>query len=77
MAALKVQISDQQAGRLDDLARKLDVSSDTLAATAIEAFLDRETWQFAEIEGGLRDADLGDFATPAEVSEFFAKHVRS
>ncbi|MDB5643185.1 MAG: Transcriptional regulator, CopG family [Hyphomicrobiales bacterium] len=76
MVALKVQISDQQAERLDDLARKLDVPSDTLAASAIEAFLDRETWQMAEIEAGLRDADAGDFASEAEVAAYFAAYAR-
>ena len=76
MVALKVQITDLQARRLDDLARRLAVPSDTLAASAIEAFLERETWQIAEIEAGLKDAEQGVFASDAEVAAFFAKHVR-
>jgi predicted transcriptional regulator len=77
MVALKVQITDQQAERLDDLARRLDVASDTLAATAIEAFLDRESWQIAEIEAGLREAGQGDFASENEIAGIFAKYPKS
>ena len=75
MVALRIQLTDHQAELLDDLARKLEVPSDTLAATAIESFLERETWQIAEIEAGLADAERGDFVEDNEVAAFFSKHL--
>jgi predicted transcriptional regulator len=75
MVALRIQLTDHQAELLDDLARKLEVPSDTLAATAIESFLERETWQIAEIEAGLADAERGDFVDDTEVAAFFSKHL--
>jgi predicted transcriptional regulator len=75
MVALRIQLTDHQAELLDDLARKLEVPSDTLAASAIESFLEQETWQVAEIEAGLADAERGDFVDEEELAAFFRKHA--
>jgi len=75
MVARKIELSDIQAERLDALARQLDVSSDTLAATAIEAMLDLGSWQAAEIEAGLQEAEAGEFAEPAEIEEILKKYA--
>jgi len=75
MVARKIEITETQAERLDALARQLDVSSDTLAATAIEAMLDLGSWQVSEIEAGLREAEAGEFAEPAEIEEILKKYA--
>jgi RHH-type rel operon transcriptional repressor/antitoxin RelB len=75
MVARKIEITETQAERLDALARKLAMSSDTLAATAIEAMLDLGVWQAAEIEAGLKDADAGEFAEPAEIEAILKKYA--
>jgi predicted transcriptional regulator len=45
-----------------------------VAADAVQGFLALDSWQIADIEAGLRDADAGDFASEAEVTEVFARH---
>ena len=75
MVARKNELTETQAERLYALARQLDVSSDTLAATAIEAMLDLGSWQVSEIEAGLREAEAGEFAEPAEIEEILKKYA--
>ncbi|MGJ4858302.1 CopG family ribbon-helix-helix protein [Labrys sp. KB_33_2] len=77
MSAFTVRLADETTDRLDRLAAKLDRSRSYVAARAIEDFVARESWQLAEIEAGLADANRGDFATDAEVETVLAKYLRS
>ena len=76
MVARKFEISAQQSERLDALARDLDVSSDTLAATAIEAMLDLDQWHRQEIAKGLAEADRGDFASDTDLKSLIDKFTK-
>jgi predicted transcriptional regulator len=38
------------------------------------AEFDAAAWQVQDVEAGLAEADRGEFATPEEVTSFFAKH---
>jgi predicted transcriptional regulator len=73
MVARKVELTVEQSDRLDALARELDISSDTLAATAIEAMLYLDQWHRDEIEKGLAEADRGEFATEDELKAILDK----
>lgn len=73
MNSITVRISDDTAARLDRLAEKLSRPVDNVAADAIENFLDREEWQLAEIEAGLAEARLGEFAGDDEVAEVLSR----
>jgi predicted transcriptional regulator len=75
MVVRKIELSLQQSDRLDALARELDVPSDTLAATAIEALLDLDQWQRSEIEAGLAQAHRGEFAEPDEIEQIIQKYT--
>ncbi|WP_454816610.1 CopG family ribbon-helix-helix protein [Labrys neptuniae] len=77
MSAFTVRLADETTDKLDRLAAKLDRSRSYVAARAIEDFVARESWQLAEIEAGLADANRGDFATDAEVETVLAKYLRS
>ena len=76
MVARKFEISAQQSERLDALARDLDVSSDTLAATAIEAMLDLDQWHRQEMAKGLAEADRGDFAGDTDLKSLIDKFTK-
>ncbi|HTE35026.1 MAG TPA: CopG family ribbon-helix-helix protein [Reyranella sp.] len=76
MSAFTVRLPDEVTKKLDALAAKLDRSRSYVAAQAIGDFVDREEWQLADIEAGLREADRGDFATDAEVTATIAKYTR-
>ena len=76
MSAFTVRLPDEVTKKLDALAAKLDRSRSYVAAQAIGDFVDREEWQLADIEAGLREANRGDFATDAEVTATIAKYTR-
>jgi predicted transcriptional regulator len=76
MSAFTVSLPDDVAEKLDALAAKLDRSRSYVAAQAIADFVEREAWQLADIEAGLREADKGDFATDAEVAATIAKYTK-
>lgn len=70
---LTIRLPEDLKQRLDQLAAATDRSRAWLAQQALSDFVAREAWQIAEIEAGLREADAGDFASPAEVDTTFAK----
>jgi RHH-type transcriptional regulator, rel operon repressor / antitoxin RelB len=59
--------------RLEELARTTEKSESRLATEAISSFLDIQEWQTREIQRGIREADLGEFANDDEVAAVFAK----
>lgn len=76
-AAFTVRVKDETASKLDQLAEKLDRSRSYMAAEAIEAFIEQQEWQLAEIEAGLAEADRGGFASDEEVAKVVGKYVKS
>jgi predicted transcriptional regulator len=76
MSAFTVRLPDDVSKKLDALAAKLDRSRSYVAAQAIGDFVDREAWQLADIEAGLREAERGDFATAAEVAATITKFTK-
>lgn len=68
---------DETASKLDQLAEKLDRSRSYMAAAAIEAFVEQQEWQLAEIEAGLTEADRGEFASDEDVAKVVRKYVKS
>ncbi|KRD72555.1 CopG family ribbon-helix-helix protein [Ensifer sp. ENS10] len=76
-AAFTVRIKDETASKLDQLAEKLDRSRSYMAAAAIEAFVEQQEWQLAEIEAGLTEADRGEFASDEDVAKVVRKYVKS
>jgi len=66
---LSIRIPVETRAQLDRLAEATGRSRSFLAAEALSTYLEREAWQVAEIEAGLREADAGDFAADEEVQE--------
>ena len=56
---LSVRIDARTKKRLDALAGRARRSRSFLAAEAITAFVEAETWQLDEIESGLEELDQG------------------
>jgi predicted transcriptional regulator len=46
-----------------------------LGGEAIRRYIDLESWQIAEIQQALNEADAGDFATEAEFDAVVKKHA--
>ncbi|WFU01926.1 CopG family ribbon-helix-helix protein [Rhizobium sp. CB3171] len=76
-AAFTVRVSDETADKLNQIAEKLDRSRAYMAAEAIEAFVEKQEWQLAEIEAGLAEANRGEFASDDDVAKVVGKYVKS
>jgi predicted transcriptional regulator len=69
--SLHVELDQRLYDRLAEAAVSHSLATSDAAAQAIEAWLDLDAWQRAEIEAGLAEADAGEFATEAEVTAVF------
>jgi hypothetical protein len=76
MKEFKVSLAADAIAQLDSLAVRLNCSRDFLASKAIDEFVSRESWQVAEIEAGLAEANRGEFASEAEVERVLGKYLR-
>ena len=63
MGMMSMRLPDDLVAQLDALAVATGRSTSFLAGQAIRDFVERESWQIAEITQAIREADAGDFAT--------------
>jgi RHH-type transcriptional regulator, rel operon repressor / antitoxin RelB len=63
-------------GKLDKLAEATRRSRSFLAEEAIREYVELNSWQIAEIQKGLGEADRGEFATKAEAKRVAKKWAR-
>ena len=75
MPEVKIQIAAAQADRLDRLAGKLSSTQSSLAARAIEDFLNLQDAQLADIEIAIQEADAEDFASESEIKGVVKKYL--
>ena len=64
---LNVRLPESTHAKLTQLTKVTGRTKRFLAITALEAYLERQAWQIAEIKAGLAEADLSEFATDAEM----------
>lgn len=67
-SVVTVRLDSALKEKLDALAKSTRRTRSFLAAEAIQAYVDLNAWQIAEIEQGLQEADAGDFMTDEELS---------
>ena len=65
---LSVRITTNTKKQLETLARRTRRSKSFLAAEAIAAFVDAESWQLDEVHAGLEELDEGHGAPHKDVS---------
>ena len=65
---LSIRIDAATKKRLDALARRARRSKSFLAAEAVAAFVEAESWQLDEIEAGLEELDQGRTASHEAVT---------
>jgi RHH-type rel operon transcriptional repressor/antitoxin RelB len=75
MASLTIstRIDTKIAKKLDSLSKATRRSKSFLAAEAIEKYIDDQAWQIDAINKGIKEADLGNFASDKEVKKRFSK----
>jgi predicted transcriptional regulator len=74
MTSVTIEVDEEILTALDAFAAQSEQSRSALANLALQQWLAAQTWQMAEIEAGIADADAGRFATDEQVAAVFAKH---
>jgi predicted transcriptional regulator len=70
---MSVRIPDSLEQQLSYLAESTGRTKSWLAKQALQDYLEKESWQIAEINQAIKEADLGDFASDEDVSLIFNK----
>lgn len=71
--SMSMRLSTELAMQLGRLAEATGRTKSFLAVQALQEFVERESWQVAEIKKALNEADAGDFATDEEMAAIDAK----
>ena len=70
---LTVRLPAELRQRLEKLARSTERSKSWLAVDALHNYVELHEWQVAQIKAGIHEADVGDFASDAEVAAVIDK----
>jgi len=62
-APMTIRLPVELKDRLDKLAEATERSRSWLTQDAVRTYLELQDWQVSEIEGGVREADAGEFAS--------------
>lgn len=73
MSMISMRLPDELTSQLDVLAAATGRTKSFLAGQAIRDFVERESWQIAEISQAITEADNGEFASEEEVKVMSAK----
>lgn len=73
MGMMSMRLPDELTNQLDMLAAATGRTKSFLAGQAIRDFIERESWQIAEITNAINEANNGDFASDDEVNAISAK----
>jgi len=72
-ATISAKLEPSVAKKLDLLAKATARSRSFLVAEAIESYVKDQAWQIQAIQQGIKEADMGHFATDKEVKKTFKK----
>jgi predicted transcriptional regulator len=70
---LTVRITPETREALDAIAASLDRDRSFVVKEALSAYVDTHRWQVDHIRQGLREAEAGRFASPAEVKRAISR----
>jgi predicted transcriptional regulator len=76
MSMMSMRLPDDLANQLDVLAAATGRTKSFLAGQAIRDYIERESWQIAEITQAITEADKGEFASDEEINNISAKWQR-
>jgi RHH-type transcriptional regulator, rel operon repressor / antitoxin RelB len=73
---INVRVPEALYQKLEAVASATARTKSFVTLNALTSYLDEQSWQIADIEAGIAEADRGEFASQAEVDAVFAKHAR-
>ena len=72
--AFSVRTDSKKVKQLDQLAKQMDRSRNYLVNQAIDQLLELHNWQIERVKEGMKAADVGRFASDAEMKRIFSKY---
>lgn len=72
---LNVRLPEATHSRLAELTKASARTKSFLAVEALDAYLDQQAWQIAEVKAGMAEADRGEFASDQEMRAIFGKYA--
>lgn len=75
-AILTLRVPQEVKDKLGKLAEATHRSQSFLGGEAIQRYVDLESWQIAEIQQAICEADAGDFASDDEFNAVVKKYAR-
>jgi RHH-type transcriptional regulator, rel operon repressor / antitoxin RelB len=72
---LNLRIPSDVHEQLSELTRATGRSKSFLALEALQSYLSYQTWQLAEIQDGLAEAERGEFASDEEIARILNKYA--
>lgn len=73
--ALNVRLPEHLHAQLTELTRVTGRTKSFLAIEALEAYISYQSWQIAEVQAGMEEANRGEFATDEQMNAIFQKHA--
>lgn len=71
---INVRVPESVFQQLEELAKATERTKSFVALTALNSYLQEQSWQIRDIKEGIAEADNGEFATDEEVTTVFAKY---
>ena len=73
LASVTLNLDAARRNALDVIAQATHRDREAVLTEAIDAYLDVQRWQVGHITEGLRQAEVGEFASDEEVAAAFAR----
>lgn len=71
---INVRVPESVFQQLDEIAKATERTKSFVALTALNSYLQEQSWQIRDVKEGIAEADNGAFATDEEISAVFAKY---
>lgn len=73
---ISLRIADETVQRLELLAKAMGRSRSFVTIEAIENYIEQQSWQVAQIEQAIKEADAGNFAADEAVQSVMDKWTK-
>ena len=71
---INVRVPEALYSQIEALAKATARTKSFLAIEALTSYVSNEAWQIKDIQAGITEAELGEFANADEVNAVFAKY---
>lgn len=71
---INVRLPEALYNQIEELAKATERTKSFLVIDALTSYVQSESWQIRDIHEGIKEADVGEFATDQQVKAVFSKY---